>query len=107
MSKPYDVVIVGSGTAGQSAAFALSRNGINVGLVEYSELAGGTCALSGCQAKKWFYEGTETVARSRHAFRHRHHIARIGQLVGSAGCEEQIYGARAVQHGQRPEKSGH
>ena len=49
-----------------TADFELNQNGLNVGLVEHSERPGGTCALSGCQAKKWFYEGAEIVARSRH-----------------------------------------
>ena len=66
MSKGYDVLVVGSGTAGQTAAYELKGNGLTVAVVEHSDRAGGTCALSGCQAKKWFYEGTETVARSRH-----------------------------------------
>jgi glutathione reductase (NADPH) len=62
----YDVVVVGSGTAGQTAAYHLNDNGLKVAVVEKSEYPGGTCALSGCQPKKWFYEITETVARSRH-----------------------------------------
>ena len=66
MSKLYDVLVIGSGTAGQTAAYELAGNNLKVGLVEHSERPGGTCALSGCQAKKWFYEGVETVARSRH-----------------------------------------
>ncbi len=66
MSKQYDVLIVGSGTAGQTAAYELNRRKLRVGVVDNSQHPGGTCALSGCQAKKWFYEGAETVARSRH-----------------------------------------
>jgi glutathione reductase (NADPH) len=66
MTEKHDVLVIGSGTAGQTAAYALNRNGLKVGMVEHSDRPGGTCALSGCQAKKWFYEGTETVARSRH-----------------------------------------
>jgi glutathione reductase (NADPH) len=62
----YDVVVVGSGTAGQTAAYHLKDNGLTVAIVEKSDYPGGTCALSGCQPKKWFYEITETVARSRH-----------------------------------------
>jgi glutathione reductase (NADPH) len=62
----YDVVVIGSGTAGQTAAYHLKDNGLKVALVEKSDFPGGTCALSGCQPKKWFYEITETVARSRH-----------------------------------------
>lgn len=66
MGQVYDVVVVGAGTAGQTAAYALNKSGLTVGLVEHSHQAGGVCALHGCQAKKWFYEGAETVARSRH-----------------------------------------
>jgi glutathione reductase (NADPH) len=61
-----DVLIVGAGTAGQTAAFDLVAEGYNVALVEKSRTPGGVCALSGCQAKKWFYELTEIVARSTH-----------------------------------------
>jgi glutathione reductase (NADPH) len=66
MPKQYDALVIGSGTAGQSAAYELNRNGLTVAMVEHSQRPGGTCALSGCQAKKWFFEGVETVARSRH-----------------------------------------
>jgi len=62
----YDVAIVGSGTGGQTAAFDLNEKGLRVAVVEKSDRPGGTCALAGCQPKKWFYEATETIARSRH-----------------------------------------
>ncbi|MGD8368086.1 MAG: NAD(P)/FAD-dependent oxidoreductase [Desulfobacterales bacterium] len=62
----YDVIVVGSGTAGQTAAHLLGEEGLKVALVEKSDRPGGVCALAGCQAKKWFYEITETVARARH-----------------------------------------
>lgn len=64
--QQYDVVIIGSGTAGQSSAYNLAAEGYNIALVEESDKPGGVCALKGCQAKKWFYEAAETVARSRH-----------------------------------------
>ncbi|BBO91572.1 FAD-dependent oxidoreductase [Desulfosarcina ovata] len=69
MSKSYDVLIIGSGTAGQTAAYQLNDNGIRIGLVEQSPRPGGTCALSGCQAKKWFYEGAEKVRGEMGRFR--------------------------------------
>lgn len=62
----FDVVIVGSGTAGQTAAYDLQEKGLKVAVVEKSDLPGGTCAQAGCQPKKWFYEVTETVAKSSH-----------------------------------------
>ena len=66
MSRAYDVLVIGSGTAGQTAAYAMNNSGLNVGMVEHSDRPGGTCVLRGCQAKKWFYEGAEIIARSRH-----------------------------------------
>ena len=64
--KTYDIVIVGSGTAGQTAAYYLNEKGLKVAVVEQSNRPGGTCALAGCQAKKWLYEAAETIARTRH-----------------------------------------
>ena len=66
MAKSYDVIVIGTGTAGQTAAYDLTEKGLTVGVIEHSDRPGGTCALQGCQAKKWFYEGAEVVARSRH-----------------------------------------
>jgi glutathione reductase (NADPH) len=62
----YDVVIVGSGTSGQTAAFDLIEKGLRVAVVEKSDRPGGTCALAGCQPKKWFYEAAEAIAKARH-----------------------------------------
>lgn len=64
--QTYDVIIIGAGTAGQTAASTLAENGLKVAVVEKSDRPGGICALAGCQAKKWYYEAAETVARSRH-----------------------------------------
>lgn len=64
--KTYDVVVVGSGTGGQTAAYTLCDYGLSVALIENSETPGGVCALAGCQAKKWYYEAAETMDRSRH-----------------------------------------
>ena len=41
----YDVVVIGSGTAGQTAAYELNGKGLSVAVVEKSTKAGGTCAL--------------------------------------------------------------
>ena len=64
--ETYDVVVVGSGTGGQTAAFQLKEKGLNVVVIEKADRPGGICALAGCQPKKWFYEATEAVARARH-----------------------------------------
>lgn len=62
----YDVIVIGAGTAGQTAAQDLAASGYQVMVVEQSHEPGGVCALHGCQAKKFFYEVAETVARCRH-----------------------------------------
>ena len=64
--KELDVLIVGAGTAGQTAAFDLAAEGYRVAVVDKSDKPGGVCALYGCQPKKWFYELTEIVARCKH-----------------------------------------
>lgn len=64
--KSYDVVVVGSGTGGQTAAYTLREHGLSVAMVENSPTPGGICALAGCQAKKWYYEAAETMDRARH-----------------------------------------
>lgn len=61
-----DVLIIGTGTAGQTCAGDLVKAGYRVKIAEHSGRPGGVCALSGCQPKKWLYEAAETVARSRH-----------------------------------------
>ncbi len=62
--KRYDVVVVGMGTAGQTAAQALSSAGKSVAMVDCGPV-GGTCALRGCQPKKYFVVNTQLVAETR------------------------------------------
>ena len=64
--EAYDIVVVGSGTSGQTAAFRLNERGLNVAVIEKADRPGGTCALAGCQPKKWFYETAEAIAKARH-----------------------------------------
>lgn len=66
MQDTFDALIIGSGTAGQTTAYKLNEAGLRVGLIEQSDKPGGTCALRGCQAKKWFYEAAAVVAHARH-----------------------------------------
>jgi len=62
----FDVIVIGTGTAGQTAAFDPAAEGYRVAVAENSPTPGGVCALQGCQAKKWFDETMEIVGRSRH-----------------------------------------
>jgi dihydrolipoamide dehydrogenase len=47
MSTKYDLVIIGSGPAGYTAAIAAAQNGMKAVIIENSEL-GGTCLNRGC-----------------------------------------------------------
>lgn len=64
--ESYDVVILGAGTGGQTAAHDLAAEGYSVAVIEASSTPGGICALHGCQAKKWLYEVAETVGKCTH-----------------------------------------
>ncbi|MEA5002035.1 MAG: NAD(P)/FAD-dependent oxidoreductase, partial [Christensenella sp.] len=61
--KKYDVVVIGSGVGGSSAAYALKEGGKSVALVE-EDLWGGTCPNRGCDPKKVFVAGMEAVERN-------------------------------------------
>ncbi len=60
----YDVVIVGIGTAGETAAGILRDGGKKVAVIDQGPV-GGTCALRGCQPKKVFVVNTHLAAESR------------------------------------------
>ncbi len=60
----YDLVVVGSGTAGASAAHRCREAGWKVALVENRPL-GGTCALRGCDPKKVLAGAAELVDWNR------------------------------------------
>jgi len=51
MSKHYDFICIGTGGAGNTAAFRLARDGKKVLICDYKPF-GGTCAISGCDPKK-------------------------------------------------------
>ena len=51
--QSFDVVVIGTGTGGQTAAVELAAEGFRVAVVEQSSTPGGICALHGCQAKKY------------------------------------------------------
>ncbi|MEX2444074.1 MAG: NAD(P)/FAD-dependent oxidoreductase [Alkalispirochaeta sp.] len=48
----FDVFVIGTGTAGETAAAMLREAGLSVGIADAREF-GGTCALRGCQPKKY------------------------------------------------------
>lgn len=63
MEKTYDVITIGSGPAGGTAAGQFARNGLKSALIEHRGW-GGTCPLRGCNPKKVLYNAAETTARA-------------------------------------------
>lgn len=60
----YDVIVIGIGTAGETAAGMLRGAGKRVAMIDQGPV-GGTCALRGCQPKKYFVVNTHLVAETR------------------------------------------
>lgn len=61
----YDTIVVGSGTSAHYCATALKEGGQNVAIVDERKY-GGTCALRGCQPKKYLVVNAEAVAAAAH-----------------------------------------
>lgn len=64
MPFDYDLVIIGSGTTGQSVAFAARKKGWSVAMIERHRF-GGTCPNDGCDAKKPFVNAAAAVDQTR------------------------------------------
>lgn len=61
----FDVIIIGSGTSAYYCASGLLSAGKKVAIVDERPF-GGTCALRGCQPKKYLVANAEAVAGARH-----------------------------------------
>ena len=67
MGDAYDVVVIGAGTGGYSAALRAAQLGKRVALVERDDRLGGTCLLRGCIPTKALLQSAavmDTVNRS-------------------------------------------
>lgn len=63
MNHEFDVVVIGTGSAGGTAAFTCKEAGLSVAIVDKREY-GGTCALRGCDPKKVLVSAVEVVERA-------------------------------------------
>lgn len=61
----FDTIVVGSGTSAYFAIMGLNKAGQSVAVVDERDY-GGTCALRGCQPKKYLVANAEAVAQARH-----------------------------------------
>jgi len=62
--KPYDLVVIGSGTAAQVASSRVRAAGWSVAVIDHLPF-GGTCALRGCDPKKMLISGAEAIDMAR------------------------------------------
>jgi glutathione reductase (NADPH) len=64
MQAPFDLLIIGTGTAAMVAATRLRQAGWRVGVVDFRPF-GGTCALRGCDPKKMLVSGAMALDYAR------------------------------------------
>jgi glutathione reductase (NADPH) len=60
MNGPYDLIVIGSGTAAQVASARVRAADWTVAVIDHHPF-GGTCALRGCDPKKLLISGAEAV----------------------------------------------
>ncbi|GAC1585192.1 MAG: NAD(P)/FAD-dependent oxidoreductase [Sphingomicrobium sp.] len=60
MTKAYDLIVVGSGTAAMVASHRTASAGWKVAVIDYRPV-GGTCALRGCDPKKMLITGAQVM----------------------------------------------
>src|SRR5437762_4823799 len=65
MSKPYDLVAIGTGVAASGVVSRVARRGWRTAIIDYQPF-GGTCALRGCDPKKMMVSAEEAIAAFRH-----------------------------------------
>lgn len=64
MTRPYDLIVIGTGTAAMTAAMHVRAAGWRVAVIDYRPF-GGTCALRGCDPKKMLIGGAEALDHAR------------------------------------------
>lgn len=68
-SYPYDLIVIGGGSAGHAAARNACVLGLRTALVEHAEVLGGLCVLAGCMPSKILIETANRMRAIRDAHR--------------------------------------
>src|SRR5271157_4338097 len=63
---PYDLIVIGSGPGGYSAAIRAGQYGLKTALIEKDPRLGGTCLLVGCIPTKALLHTAEIWERFKH-----------------------------------------
>ena len=64
-SNDFDLVVLGAGTGGYTAAFRAAQLGLRVALVDEDKI-GGTCLHRGCIPTKALLESADMLSKARH-----------------------------------------
>ena len=65
MIREFDVLVIGTGTSGYTLALACCKAGRSVAVAD-NRPYGGTCAMRGCQPKKYHLVGAAEVVQLTH-----------------------------------------
>jgi dihydrolipoamide dehydrogenase len=107
--RDFDVLVLGSGPGGYTAAFRAADLGLRVGLVERHERLGGVCLNVGCIPSKALLHAarviTETEEMAEHGVRFGEPKVDVGALIGwkqsvvdrLTGGLDQLAGQRKVE----------
>jgi pyruvate/2-oxoglutarate dehydrogenase complex dihydrolipoamide dehydrogenase (E3) component len=66
-SPPYELIVIGGGSAGHAAASHATRSGLHCALVESAPVLGGLCILKGCMPSKTLVETANRMRDIRQA----------------------------------------
>src|SRR5271156_2955668 len=81
MADRYDVVVIGSGPGGYTAAIRAAQLGMKVACIDRRAALGGTCLNVGCIPSKALLDSSELYSLARTRF------ARHGIEVGEVGLD--------------------
>src|SRR5947209_17584440 len=77
-AQQHDLVIIGAGPGGYTAAIRAAQLGLNVACVEKEPALGGTCLRIGCIPSKALLESSERFWEAKHEF--AAHGVRVGNV---------------------------
>lgn len=95
-SNSFDLVVIGAGTGGYSAAFRASQMGLRVALIDEHKI-GGTCLHRGCIPTKAMLESADLLDRIRRA-------DQFGLKVGDVTADPEAIARRREQVVERLHK---
>jgi dihydrolipoamide dehydrogenase len=78
MTDSFDLVIIGGGPGGYTAAIRAAQLGFSVAVVEKRDRLGGTCLNIGCIPSKALLQSSEKFEEARHVF--ASHGVKLGQV---------------------------